>query len=319
MTDIEGLRSAISAHASEHPRASVGEVFHKGRGVFVKYFRGAPGASQALHAQQGLEHLGAAVKASGCATLLKIPAVICAGNLAANDDAKIAADTNFVAMELLHLQRHARSAKAGILGECLARVHLQDLQVGTFGFAVDGFCGEGVQLNNAELREVTWVEFWREFRLRPQLDQLQRTAGRRLLEKGERLCKQLDELFAMIHVQDIQKSCLHGDLWSGNWAGLKAESSTENGNNPVVAMFDPACYYGHHEADLGIARMFGMPKAFYDAYHSKLPKQPGFEQRAMLYELHHHLNHANIFGVGAYGAGAEALLDQLLATLHRRG
>ena len=42
---------------------------------------------------------------------------------------------------------------------------------------------------------------------------------------------------------------LHGDLWSGN-VGLDSKT-----RSPVI--FDPACYYGHNEADLGITHMFG--------------------------------------------------------------
>lgn len=42
---------------------------------------------------------------------------------------------------------------------------------------------------------------------------------------------------------------LHGDLWSGN-VGLDSKSKS-----PVI--FDPACYHGHNEADLGITHMFG--------------------------------------------------------------
>lgn len=59
------------------------------------------------------------------------------------------------------------------------------------------------------------------------------------------------------HVQTVF-SCQHdfvqikdidaGDLWSGNVSG-------DEDGRPVL--FDPAPYYGHHEADLGIARMFG--------------------------------------------------------------
>ena len=40
---------------------------------------------------------------------------------------------------------------------------------------------------------------------------------------------------------------LHGDLWSGNAASINGE--------PVI--FDAASFYGHHEYDLGIAKMFG--------------------------------------------------------------
>lgn len=40
---------------------------------------------------------------------------------------------------------------------------------------------------------------------------------------------------------------LHGDLWADNVC------HTSTGG----VIFDPAGYYGHGEADLGIARMFG--------------------------------------------------------------
>ena len=57
-------------------------------------------------------------------------------------------------------------------------------------------------------------------------------------------------------------------------------------------MFDPACFYGHHEFDLAIAGMFGgFTRQFYDAYHSIIPKPDGFEQRHKLYLLFHYLNH----------------------------
>jgi fructosamine-3-kinase len=47
----------------------------------------------------------------------------------------------------------------------------------------------------------------------------------------------------------LQPVILHGDLWSGN-VGLDSKS-----RSPVI--FDPASYYGHNEADLGITHMFG--------------------------------------------------------------
>ena len=43
---------------------------------------------------------------------------------------------------------------------------------------------------------------------------------------------------------------LHGDLWSGNIA-----TADEDATKPVI--YDCSAYYGHHEADFGISRMFG--------------------------------------------------------------
>ena len=310
MSQEQTLLSAASAYVSHHRRGATGDFTFQGQRYFVKSFSGESAYAEMRHAQLGLEHLAKAVDAAGCSAKLRIPRVFHAGQLAG---AKYS-----VVMEFLDMSGGDRRKCAATLGDSLACVHMQPLEVRTFGFPVDGFCGEGVQLNNAALKEISWVQFWRDFRLQPQLDQLHvLRAGSVLEEKGKRLSKQLGELFAMMHVEDIQKSCLHGDLWSGNWSGLK--TSREDVGWAEVTMFDPACYYGHHEADLGIAHMFGMPKAFFDAYHNRIPKQPGFEQRALLYELHHHLNHANIFGTAAYGAGAEALLDRLLSTMNRRG
>ena len=70
------------------------------------------------------------------------------------------------------------------------------------------------------------------------------------------------------------------------------------GDENVPVIFDPAVYYGHHEADLGIAKMFGgFGESFWGAYHLELPKSEGFERRSWLYELHHHLNHIRYLDV----------------------
>ena len=64
-----------------------------------------------------------------------------------------------------------------------------------------------------------------------------------------------------------------------------------------AVVFDPASFYGHHEFDLAITRMFGgFDGKFYNAYHKLIPKSPGFATRQKLYILFHYLNHwyANI-------------------------
>ena len=63
-------------------------------------------------------------------------------------------------------------------------------------------------------------------------------------------------------------------------------------NFSLSVVFDPASFYGHHEYDLGIAGMFGgFGSDFYNAYHKRIPKAPGFEKRHLLYKLFHNLNH----------------------------
>ena len=59
--------------------------------------------------------------------------------------------------------------------------------------------------------------------------------------------------------------------------------------------------------------MFGGGEAFYNqGYLQKLPREPGWQKRALLYELHHHLNHYQIFG-RSYRGGALALMKAVLA------
>lgn len=44
----------------------------------------------------------------------------------------------------------------------------------------------------------------------------------------------------------------------------------------------------------------GFSKAFWEAYHELVPRAPGFEDRKMLYQLYHYLNHYNMFGEDYY-------------------
>lgn len=60
----------------------------------------------------------------------------------------------------------------------------------------------------------------------------------------------------------------------------------------VTVAYDPASFYGHHEFDLAITKMFGgFSSQFYTAYHSLIPQSPGFTTRSNLYLLFHYLNH----------------------------
>ena len=216
--------------------------------------------------------------------------------------------SGFIVMDELEMggRRGAEAQRA--LGKGLAAVHGappgEGWPTGRFGFPMDGCCGALAQPNNPGAAEMTWVEFWARHRLGFQLEQCRSCAP--IQEAGSKLLPKLGALFEGL--EDVQPSLLHGDLWSGNH-GVAADGRP--------CLYAPACYYGHDEADFGIANMFGgLSSDFYEAYFEERPKKQGFEDRALLYELHHHLNHMNIFG-GSYQHGALSLMNRLLKVVGR--
>ncbi|GAB1297209.1 Fructosamine-3-kinase [Apodemus speciosus] len=130
-----------------------------------------------------------------------------------------------------------------------------------------------------------WPTFFIRHRLQAQLDLIEKDyADRETQELWSRLQVRIPDLFSGI---EIVPALLHGDLWSGNVA--------EDEQGPLI--YDPASFYGHSEFELAIASMFGgFPRAFFTAYHRKIPKAPGFEKRLLLYQLFNYLNHWNHFG-----------------------
>ena len=200
---------------------------------------------------------------------------------------------SYLVVEALELKPHNQASQEK-LGRQLARLHLAE-GPSEFGLDFDNTIGLTPQVNPWTS---SWVEFYRKYRLEFQLEKIEEKYGdAELLKKSEKLLDRLPELFEGL---EIRPSLLHGDLWGGNTASIP-------GGDPVV--YDPACYWGHHEADLGMTGMFGgFTSAFFDAYHEAIPKQPGFEERNKLYELYHYLNHYLLFG-GAYRNRCLSLLD----------
>jgi protein-ribulosamine 3-kinase len=193
----------------------------------------------------------------------------------------------------------ADSACERRLGEGLAALHAVTLP--RFGWGRDNTIGRSAQANGW-MRE--WAEFFRERRLRPQLElAVQNGFGDLLGTPGVRLMESVHLLLAG-HVP--RASLLHGDLWGGNWLATAA-------GEPVI--FDPAVYYGDREADLAMTHLFGgFGDAFYRAYQAAHPLPAGAQPRRELYNLYHVLNHANLFGAG-YARQARAMIDRLLAQL----
>ncbi|MBN8460171.1 MAG: fructosamine kinase family protein [Verrucomicrobia bacterium] len=240
-----------------------------GTRVFVKSGRGA--AAQWLASEaMGLELL---------AQRIRTPELLGCGELPGG--------ARWLAMEWLEMTPFDKVSWED-LGRQLAALH----GVGSdrCGLDHDNFIGGTPQSNG-------WMDGWTGFfierRLRPQLE-LARKNGHAVPERD---ALRLAESALAGH--EPAASLLHGDLWSGNAAGL---------SDGRAVVFDPAPYHGDAETDLAMLELFAgpLPAAFFRGYGQVDPSR---ETRRPVYDLYHALNHLNLFGSGYAGMVRRCLLD----------
>jgi len=272
---VSDLRWVRDLHGGDINRAAL--IQSGNTNWFVKYRDNAPAGmfeAEALALEK--------ISATGC---IRVPEAIAWG---ADDD------TSWLVLEYLEL---TSSGPATLLGEQLAALH--EVSADSFGWSHNNYIGVTPQFNQ---QTDNWSEFWRDYRLKPQLAMAKAAGfGSRLVDRGDRLLENLDQL-----MQDHEPtaSLLHGDLWAGNKAYTSA-------GQPVI--FDPASYYGDRETDIAMTELFGgFEPAFYSAYRSNSPLSDGYPLRRELYNLYHMLNHLNLFGSG-YLSRCENIIDSLLA------
>lgn len=106
---------------------------------------------------------------------------------------------------------------------------------------------------------------------------------------------------------DVKPVTLHGNLWSANIASV--------GGWPTLT--EPASYYGHHEAEWGLSWCADLGPQFWQGYRQLIPEDPGFEARAILYEVYHKLVQYNQHG-GKFGNNAMELMRSLSRTFEQR-
>ncbi len=213
----------------------------------------------------------------------------------------------FLLMDYLPLARGLNHHAAQLLGAGLFHLHTHTAANGCFGFPHDNFIGATPQINHWESE---WAEFFARHRLGHQLQLAEQNGHHAVLSRGWRVLRKLPVFFAR---HTPRPSLLHGDLWSGNVAGLC---------NGPPAMFDPAVYYGDRETDLAMMRLFGgFPAAVFSAYRQAaqaagqpLPAESemDFQRRIRIYQLYHWLNHLNLFGAG-YLPAVQRCLDDILS------
>ncbi|MCD8020916.1 MAG: fructosamine kinase family protein [Clostridiales bacterium] len=177
----------------------------------------------------------------------------------------------------------SRTEAAGLVAD----EPIEGKDYGRFGFRSDNYIGASPQMNTPK---PDWITFFRDCRLRPQLEMAAGSLDKGLRKKCDSLLDHLDSFLA----EPEFPSLIHGDLWSGN---------ASCGPDGKAWIFDPAVYVGHFEAELAMTELFGRyPVTFYASYHEVNRIDSGYEDRKDLYNLYHMLNHFNLFGGSYLGA-----------------
>ncbi|MCB9643404.1 MAG: fructosamine kinase family protein [Myxococcales bacterium] len=277
---LQRVEQAMGAAVQEHHAVSGGCIADArcvrlvdGRSCFIKSMDG--GQQPFLQEAHGLREL-----AKGGA--LRIPQVL-------------HVEEDLLILEWLG-QGRPKDGFMEILGRGLAQLHR--VPSTAFGFYEDNFLGASPQLNTPQETGMSWATFYWEKRLFPQWQWAEQkglaTADlRRLMGRLE------DRLEGLLAGSEEAPALLHGDLWSGN---VMADAQG------APCLIDPAVYYGHREAELGMTSLFGgFGSAFYRAYEEAFPLPDGHLERRGLYELYHVLNHLNLFGSGYLGQAVQLL------------
>lgn len=260
-----------SVEVEEVERVSGGDISEAVRvdtprgGLFVKWVTGGPSDLFEREAE-ALERM------RGSGTSLRIPQVL---GVAGGVDAPAT-----LVLEYIGSGRPAGDYDEQ-LGRGLAELHTERAE--SFGFDHDNYCGTTPQPNDWT---DDWVEFYREHRLRHLLGLIEhrREVSQQERRDLQRLMGRLDELLDASE----PPSLIHGDLWSGN-------VFADGQGRPVVV--DPAAYYGHPEAELGMMDLFGgFSQTVYDAYLEARSLPAGWQSRIPVYALYHLLNHYYLFG-----------------------
>ncbi|MFC6181904.1 fructosamine kinase family protein [Lactiplantibacillus daowaiensis] len=181
------------------------------------------------------------------------------------------------------------------LGQAVAQVHQQTAS--QFGLAHNFLLGKIPKYNQ-------WQTSWSTFYTTQRLDVLVKLAiqQQHWSPQRESHYQHLRQIIlADTHMQTVQPSLLHGDLWAGN-VGFDAHG--------IPVLLDPDICYGDREFDLAMTTLFGgFTAKFYQGYQSVMPFTTGWQTRLPWYQLYYLLAHLNLFGA-TYGPAVDHILNQ---------
>lgn len=178
-------------------------------------------------------------------------------------------------------------------GEQLAALH--SVTTEHYGYNEDNYMGSVPQVNT---KTKEWIDFFFQHRIRPLLKYCleKDLLSNRHMDYFEKLFPRLPKIFP-----PEKPALLHGDLWSGNYMCNQ---------NEKAVLIDPAVYYGHRSADLGMTTLFGgFDQRFYEAYHYRYPLPVNYEEQWEVCNLYPLLIHLRLFG-RSYLFQMEAILKK---------
>ena len=172
----------------------------------------------------------------------------------------------------------------GLLGRGLAKLHA--IQQKNYGFENDNYIGLNPQRN---LISDNWGSFFIEHRLDYQIELISNHSVSQHFREVLENCR--NNLSSFLNENCEHASLVHGDLWSGN------ALYSQEGGNAKAWLIDPAVYRGDREVDIAMTEMFGgFGTSFYRAYQQVSPLSSEYENKKIIFNLYHYLNHYNLFG-----------------------
>ncbi len=194
----------------------------------------------------------------------------------------IHAESNLLIIDYVDSQTGLNATTEKALGKLLAELH--QVTNPQYGLERNTLIGPIHQPNPLS---DSWIEFFRDSRLLYMADIALNSTylPRPMYDRIQKLATQLDQFL----VEPENPVLIHGDMWTTNILIR---------DNEIVAIIDPALYYGHNEMELAYMTLFGsVSQNFFDSYTQVISVEADFfDTRRHIYNLYPLLVHVTIFG-----------------------